>query len=167
MCRSSSTLVQATGNPLASRQNCTFPCMVCGVFVPAAKIRKFIDICVSNFWNGSLMRGLLEPDCPIDGSVRCLEFIGYLGVTEIRMGKIEFVILHPLGIRRQTVLFCECLKYALLMQSAKKIIFCHKVHRRRNVRGNVPTSVSPAYLQKKRPASLSESPDSLLAIGSP
>ena len=56
------------------------------------------------------MRGLLEPDSPIDGSARCLEFIGYLGVTEIRMGK---------------------------------------VHRRQNARGNVPTSVSPAYLQKK------------------
>ena len=73
------------------------------------------------------MRGLLEPDSPIDGSARGLEFIGYLGVTEIRMGK---------------------------------------VHRRRNARGNVPTSVSPAYLQKKRPASLSESQDCLLAIGS-
>ena len=62
------------------------------------------------------MGGLHEPYSPIERCTGSLKLKGYLGKTETGMGKIEFVICHPLGIRRQTVLHTERLQQTLLLQ---------------------------------------------------
>ncbi len=90
-----------------------------------AKVLLFFESCVPQFWNGTCVRRFHELYGVVNSTPRNMKIAREFGITHRAMRFVKLIILHPLEIRRQTVLFRECLQQSLLLQGAKKFIFCH------------------------------------------